>query len=467
MISLNSSDNFGISNYIVDSTPGDGSYTTIQEAINAANATGLTVNIYIRPGTYIEDLTLFDKINLTSCGGNSRLSPVTILGSHTPPLSGSIGMSNLNLVSESASVFESVGVGSCSITLDFCMISTNNFIFDLTNWSGLLDMEYCIFSSPNMSLVNNLGGSSIFIIGCNTLNPGVSPAMVTSSITGIINSMLGVPIQLTGNAFLYMVNSTNRGVVTFNDLSSGFIIDSLLISSGNNCINSLSTSGSNTQIQSSILITDFPTVIDGSGGTMPFSLQNVIFDGTQLVVPGTILQFQGFTENNILLSNNISFDRGSTLLDTDGQLIIGSTSSNPSISTITAGSGINVTNGPGSITLSTTSTSVSTWNVQTSNTALVPGNGYVTFFPSEVLLFSLPTTSLVGDIIELANFDGAGWVLEQSTVSQQIRLGTSITTLGLGGSISSSTSGDTVRLVCVQDNNLWQALSVIGTLTIV
>ena len=44
----------------------------------------------------------------------------------------------------------------------------------------------------------------------------------------------------------------------------------------------------------------------------------------------------------------------SALLNQDGSLFIGDSSGNPHVSTITAGDGINVTNGPGSITISNT-----------------------------------------------------------------------------------------------------------------
>jgi len=58
-----SDNNYGTAKLIVDATAGSGNYTTIAAALAAASS-GQT--IFIRPGTYTENLTLVAGVNLTS-----------------------------------------------------------------------------------------------------------------------------------------------------------------------------------------------------------------------------------------------------------------------------------------------------------------------------------------------------------------------------------------------------------------
>ena len=79
---------------------------------------------------------------------------------------------------------------------------------------------------------------------------------------------------------------------------------------------------------------------------------------------------------------------------------------------------------------------------------------------------ALPTTSVFGEEIELALDGATGFTITQAA-GQQIRIGSSTTTLGVGGSLSSTAQGDAVRLVCKTANTLWTLLSCEGNLTIV
>lgn len=59
-------------------------------------------------------------------------------------------------------------------------------------------------------------------------------------------------------------------------------------------------------------------------------------------------------KNNVLETDNISFDNGITQILTDGQLIIGDSTGNPKISTLTAGANVTITNSHGNITIAST-----------------------------------------------------------------------------------------------------------------
>jgi hypothetical protein len=150
---------------------------------------------------------------------------------------------------------------------------------------------------------------------------------------------------------------------------------------------------------------------------------------------------------------------------TNGQLLIGSNGADPVAATITGSSGITVTNGAGSITLSGTASSIG-WNVVTTNQSMTPESGYVANSGSN-LTFTLPTTAAVGTALAAINFNTGGFTIAQNA-SQNIRVGTSVSTTGVGGSVSSSAQGDSIYLVCVVANTSWITVGgVQGSLTIV
>lgn len=80
----------------------------------------------------------------------------------------------------------------------------------------------------------------------------------------------------------------------------------------------------------------------------------------------------------------------------------------------------------------------------TSQSASV-NNGYVANNASLVTI-TIPTTFAVGDVIQILGLGAGGWKIAQNS-GQKIRLGNAVTTIGVGGSISSTNQYDTIYLV--------------------
>ena len=141
---------------------------------------------------------------------------------------------------------------------------------------------------------------------------------------------------------------------------------------------------------------------------------------------------------------------------TNGQLIIGSTGATPTAATLTAGSGISISNGAGSITISNTAVGTS-WSVVTSgSTTLAAGHSYIANSASQ-LTFALPATAAVGDTYQILSINTGGFITSQSS-GQQIFMGNLSDTLGATGTITSaSTSGDWIEIVCVVANTTFYA----------
>lgn len=137
--------------------------------------------------------------------------------------------------------------------------------------------------------------------------------------------------------------------------------------------------------------------------------------------------------------------------------------------TITAGIGITVTNGSGTAgnpTIAVTSAGF-TWNDSTGATAtLVAENGYVTDRGGGVT-YTLPASGTLGDEIVIVGKLGA-WSVAQNA-NQQILIGSSSSTVGIGGSVASTNVGDCINLVCITAgaSTVWRINNSVGNITVV
>jgi hypothetical protein len=148
----------------------------------------------------------------------------------------------------------------------------------------------------------------------------------------------------------------------------------------------------------------------------------------------------------------------------NGQIPIGSVGGDPVLGTITAGTGISVTNGPGTITISAM-TGTLTWQTITASQTLAIDHGYICISPGAALSLLLPAVSSVGDIIEVTLDGSTSFSITQSA-GQQIRIGNTATTAGVTGSLTSTQQGDSIRMVCSVANLKWNVLSSMGNPTV-
>lgn len=152
---------------------------------------------------------------------------------------------------------------------------------------------------------------------------------------------------------------------------------------------------------------------------------------------------------------------------TNGQLLIGSTGANAVKATLTAGTGTSISNGAGSVTISSSSSSILAWNtVGAGGATMAVRNGYIANAGTLVSL-ALPSTFNVGDTISIINI-GAGFFRITQGAGQLIRFGTSVTTTGAGGYLEATALGDSLTLVGVVANTTFAVLGgPQGTFTVV
>src|SRR5260221_735940 len=174
------------------------------------------------------------------------------------------------------------------------------------------------------------------------------------------------------------------------------------------------------------------------------------FSGVTLTNHGTLV---GAASNGI-----------TSIVQGAGQLLIGTTASDPSAASLTAGTGVSISSTSGAITINAVGAGL-TWSTVTGATQTMAVNsGYVANRAGTVA-FTLPATSAVGDVVAVTGINTAtGWSIGYTT-NQQIFFGTSSATVTTG-TLASVNIRDTVFLVCVTANLTWNVFSSIGNITV-
>lgn len=133
--------------------------------------------------------------------------------------------------------------------------------------------------------------------------------------------------------------------------------------------------------------------------------------------------------------------------------------------TITAGAGITVTPGANTITIAN-SEGLSWVDVPGSSQAMVPNTGYVAD-DTVLVTLTLPVAAAFGTRLSVVGNGTGGWEIAQNA-GQSIRFGSAgSTTVGVGGSLTSTNQFDTIQLLCVVANTTWNVIGATGNITIV
>ncbi len=146
-----------------------------------------------------------------------------------------------------------------------------------------------------------------------------------------------------------------------------------------------------------------------------------------------------------------------------GQVLIGTTASDPSAATLTAGTNINITSATGAITIAASGVGSFTWNdVSGTTQAAVINNGYIISNASQTTV-TIPATAAEGTVFAVQGKGAAGWIMQMNT-GQTCHFGSSATTSA--GSLTSTNLWDAVYIVCVTANTTFAVVSAVGNLTV-
>lgn len=169
------------------------------------------------------------------------------------------------------------------------------------------------------------------------------------------------------------------------------------------------------------------------------------------------------TQHGIILGD-ASNDIKSLGVASNGQLPIGSAGADPTLATLTPGTGVTITNGAGSITIAATSGALTWVDVTGATQTLAAQTGYVTDHTN--VTYTLPASGTLGDTIKIVGKLGITTIAQNA--NQQILIGSASSTVGVGGSIAGTNVGDCIELICITAgaSTVWRADSLVGNWTV-
>jgi hypothetical protein len=181
MVLRTGDNNFATAKWIVDPTVGLGTHTTIASALTSASS-GET--IFVRPGTYTENITLKAGVDIVSYIGDSDTPNVTIVGKCTATFAGTCSLSGIRLQTNS----------------DFCLVVSGSS-------ATIINIRNCFINASNNTAISFTSSSSsayIYLIDTNGDLGTTGIAYISSSSAGTIYILKG-RYRNTGNS---LTNST-------------------------------------------------------------------------------------------------------------------------------------------------------------------------------------------------------------------------------------------------------------------
>lgn len=328
MVQQLSTNTFGTAKWIVSPTASDGTHTTIASALTSASS-GDT--IFIRPGTFTENISLKAGVNLCAYTCDAQTPNVTILGKCSASFNGTASLSGIQLKTNSDNCLAVTGSSDTVIYLVNCYINANNNTAVSYSSSGansrvwfyscngnLATTGIAYFASSGAGTVKifggsweNLGGSTTASTvsggGFELFNCYFSNAVTTSGTTASINfnnSFVPAPIihnstsasntfrecSIDGgtisaisigagaalNAYTSTINSSNTNAIT----GAGTLNYSGLVCSNSSEINTTTTTSTYAQL-GSYRAQKQPAFL----GYLNATQSNVTGDGTTYTVP--------------------------------------------------------------------------------------------------------------------------------------------------------------------------------------
>ena len=171
------------------------------------------------------------------------------------------------------------------------------------------------------------------------------------------------------------------------------------------------------------------------------------------------------TQHSLLIGGANTHTINNLGVATNGQIPIGSTGADPVLATLTAGTGITITNTAGAITINASGAAFTWTDVTGTTQAMAVNNGYTANNAGTVTL-TLPAAAAYGTVMAVVGKGAGGWLIAQNS-GQTIHFGKSNTTSGVSGSLASTFQYDCVFILCTVANNEFTVYDAVGNLTVV
>lgn len=334
-------------------------YQTIQSAVNAANAAGGGI-VYVQPGTYTENLTLYDNLQIVTFGFSDSGDGVEIIGTHTPPSTGGFVFRNIKL-SSSTDVLSSAAAGTSHLIVADCAVAvTNGYLFNVPNWTsaGILEMwDVNSGFGTNDGCVNNTGGATVLCYS-GAFGVGSSNSMIVSGDIFTDSAEFFAPTDFQTGATLGIENSIFYNSCTLSNNSTGDITN-CSFQTGASAALTMSSAGNISLTTCSISSSASPVIAGAGSGTLTLSgisfSNNSSLSSSLTIVGGNT--FSGtyksdYADHTVILGQGAATDMVASNIATDGQLLIGGVGVDPAFASLTSTGGtITFTPGPNALNL--------------------------------------------------------------------------------------------------------------------
>jgi hypothetical protein len=224
-----STNTFGTAKWIVDPSLVSGTHSTIAGAIASASAGD---SIFIRPGTYTENLTLKSEVNFFASDffGGSGTSTKIIGKIIDNGVTCNNTFTNISFQTNSDFVFSLTGSASSVIT-SLCNFDFTNHTGNSVSTGSTLECITCNFDLATTGIGYHTASGSIIYSNCGFSNSGNSTTISTS--TGkldIVFCVVRAPISVSGASGLLNINDSifdlsviNQTCVTVGASSTAYI----------------------------------------------------------------------------------------------------------------------------------------------------------------------------------------------------------------------------------------------------
>lgn len=178
--------NYGTAKFIVSSSAANGTHTTIASAITAASS-GDT--IFIRPGTYTENLTLKAGVNLTAYECDT--GNVIIVGKATMTTAGTVNISGIRLQTNSDFLLAVTGSAASIVNLMGCYLNISNntgISFTSSDTGSQIAIRNCTgnLGTTGIAAFAHSGAGGLYITNTTIFNSGSSTTASTVSGSGTL-----------------------------------------------------------------------------------------------------------------------------------------------------------------------------------------------------------------------------------------------------------------------------------------
>jgi hypothetical protein len=421
-------------------------------------------------------------LTLTGTPATALLNDVDIAAGWTGVLALSRGGTNKNLTADNgAIVYCDADSFELLAATDTAQRMLQSGVFNAPSWSTA---TYPSTTTAN-EILYSLGNDNVTGLATQngavltTTDSGIPGMTVINDGQLVIGATGGTPLaaNLTAGTGIVITNAANS--ITIESLASGTINpgtinDIAYYSATGDAISPIP--GAN----GAILVTDsagVPSMLANPGATGTI-LQSVSGDAPSW---STATYPSSVTVNTILYASSTNVvdeitpaNRATMISGTggvpawsasmaNGEIIIGASSGAPAVGSITAGTGISVTNAANSITIAVTGGGLATATISGTSQSAAVNTTYIALNASQTTL-NLPSTYAVGDIIRLVGSTAniGGWVVD-APAGDTIRVNNDITTSG-GTVTSPALAGQVIELICDVANTSWVMTSTVSTI---